>query len=70
MLISLPNDGFRLDKSHLTLGDLLSIVWSLKSVEQATGFGDISKLILKINKFIDPPTAERRVVQIKLNNPF
>lgn len=75
-IVSLPGqeggyelmDGFRLDKSHLTLEDLFSITWSLKSMEQATGFEDISKLISKINKFIDSTPIEDPKIQLHFSN--
>ncbi|MEK5501792.1 MULTISPECIES: helix-turn-helix transcriptional regulator [Bacillus] len=66
-IVSLPGqeggyelmDGFKLDKKYLTLDELLSIQWALKSIEKATGFEDINELISKINQLIDSPTQDK-----------
>lgn len=76
-IVSLPGqeggyelmDGFKLDKKYLTLDELLSIQWALKSIEKATGFEDINELISKINQLIDSPTQDKNIpLQISHSN--
>lgn len=73
-IISLPGqeggyelmDGFKLDKKYLTLDELLSIQWALKSIEKATGFEDINDLISKINQLIDPVPTQDKNIQLQI----
>jgi predicted DNA-binding transcriptional regulator YafY len=58
---------FRLDKKYLTLDDLLSIQWALKSVEQATGFEDIHQLVLKINHLIDTDSMKENNISLHIS---
>lgn len=76
-IVSLPGqeggyelmDGFKLDKKYLTLDELLSIQWALKSIENATGFEDINELISKINQLIDSPMKDKNIpLQISHSN--
>src|SRR5699024_8598676 len=59
-------DGFKLDKKYLTLDELLSIQWALKSIEKATGFEDINDLISKINQLIDPVPTQDKNIQLQI----
>lgn len=76
-IVSLPGqeggyelmDGFQLDKKYLTLDELLSIHWALKSIEKVTGFEDISSLILKINQLIGPVSKQDKSVQLHISHP-
>ncbi len=75
-IVSLPGqeggyelmDGFKLDKKYLTLDELLSIQWALKSIEKATGFEDINELISKINQLIDPVLVQDKNVQLHISH--
>ncbi|MCH1639870.1 YafY family transcriptional regulator [Paenibacillus timonensis] len=61
-------DGFKWDKTYLTLDDLLSIQWALRSVEKATGFEDIHELISKINLLIDTVPAQDPSIQLQISH--
>ncbi|MFD2132144.1 helix-turn-helix transcriptional regulator [Pseudogracilibacillus auburnensis] len=75
-IVSLPGqeggyelmDGFKLDKKYLTLDELLSIQWALKSIEKATGFEDINDLISKINQLIDPVLTQGKNIQLQISH--
>lgn len=75
-IVSLPGqeggyelmDGFKLDKKYLTLEELLSIQWALKSIERATGFEDINKLISKINHLIDSVPTQDQNIELQISN--
>lgn len=62
-------DGFKLDKKYLTLDELLSIQWALKSIESATGFENINKLISKINPLIDSVPIQDNNIQLQISHP-
>ncbi|MCI1695560.1 helix-turn-helix transcriptional regulator [Aneurinibacillus aneurinilyticus] len=75
-IVSLPGqeggyelmDGFKLDKKYLTLDELLSIQWALKSIEKATGFEDINELISKINQLIDSVPTQDKNIQLQISH--
>lgn len=75
-IISLPGqeggyelmDGFKLDKKYLTLDELLSIQWALKSIEKATGFENINDLISKINQLIDSVPSQDKNIQLQISH--
>lgn len=75
-IVSLPGqeggyelmDGFKLDKKYLTLDELLSIQWALKSIERATGFEDINELISKINQLIDSVPTQDKNIQLQISH--
>lgn len=75
-IVSLPGkeggyeliDGFKLDKKYLTLDELLSIQWALKSIEKATGFEDINELISKINQLIDSVPMQGKNIQLQISH--
>lgn len=75
-IVSLPGqeggyelmDGFKLDKKYLTLDELLSIQWALKSIEKATGFEDINDLISKIDQLIDPVLTQGKNIQLQISH--
>ncbi|RJS50288.1 YafY family protein [Bacillus sp. PK3_68] len=75
-IVSLPGqeggyelmDGFKLDKKYLTLDELLSIQWALKSIEKATGFEDINELISKINYLIDSVPTQDKNIQLQISH--
>ncbi|MFA1822150.1 helix-turn-helix transcriptional regulator [Virgibacillus oceani] len=60
---------FRLDKKYLTLDDLLSIQWALKSVQQVIGFEEIQNLVSKINRLIDPSEMKEKSIQFDISSP-
>ncbi|ONK21069.1 transcriptional regulator [Bacillus sp. VT-16-64] len=60
-------EGFRLDKKYLTLDDLLSIQWALKSIENATGLKDIESLLAKVNQLIDPESIQDHCVHFQIS---
>jgi predicted DNA-binding transcriptional regulator YafY len=61
-------DGFKLEKQYLTLEELLSIQWALKSIEKATRFEDIKDLILKVNQLIDPIPTQDKNIQLQISH--
>lgn len=75
-IVSLPGqeggyelmDRFKLDKKYLTLDELLSIQWALKSIEKATGFEDINELISKINQLIDSVPIQDKNIQLQISH--
>ena len=75
-IVSLPGqeggyelmDRFKLDKKYLTLDELLSIQWALKSIENITGFEDINELISKINQLIDSVPMQDKNIQLQISH--
>lgn len=62
-------DGFQLDKKYLALDELISVQWALQSIERATGFADITQLIAKIDRLIEPEAAQAKNVQLHFSQP-